>query len=321
MRLHAWVIVLVCVGALPAHAASAQASYPDRPVRMIVGFPAGGAADIIGRIVGQKLAETWAQQVVVDNRPGAGSTIGSDLTAKAPPDGYTLLMISSSHAASAGLYKTGYHPVDSFAPVTLVASTPQALLASPSLPARSMQELLATAKAQPGKLTYGSAGNGSTTHLAGELLSEMAGVKLLHVPYRGGAPALTDVIGGQIQLLFLALPPAMPQIKAGKLRTLAVTSPKRSPALPQVPTIAETVPGYEATNWYGLLAPARTPPAIVDKLFKDVSAALHTPEVAARIESQGADVVGSKPAEFTAYLRTEIAKWTKVIKSAGIRAE
>ena len=313
-------IVLACLVAFAAAANVWAQAYPDRPVRLVVGFPPGGAADIIGRIIGQKLSETWGEQVVVDNRPGAGSTIGADIVARAAPDGYTLLMISSSHAASAGLYKTSYRPVDSFAPVTLVASAPQALLATPSLAAKSLSDLLGRAKAEPGKFTYGSAGNGSTTHLAGELLCEMAKIKLVHVPYKGGAPALADLMGGQIQLMFLALPPALPQIKSGKVRALAVTSSKRSPSLPQVPAIAEAVPGYEATNWYGVLAPRGTPAAIVQKLYADIGAALRDADVARRIVAQGADVVGNTPQEFTAYLRSEIQKWSKVIESAGIRA-
>ncbi|MDB5927963.1 MAG: hypothetical protein JWN13_6899 [Betaproteobacteria bacterium] len=321
MQNRVWLILLACAGVLAPPTAARAQTYPDRPVRLIVGFPPGGAADIIARIVGQKLSEMWGQQVVVDNRPGAGSTIGSEITARAAPNGYTLLMISSSHAASAGLYKTSYMPVDSFEPITLVASAPQALLANPSLPAKSVDDVLASAKAEPNKLSYGSAGNGSTTHLAGELLTEMTKVKIVHVPYKGGAPALADLMGGQIQLMFLALPPALPQIKSGKVRAIAVTSIKRSPSLPQVPAIAESVPGYEATNWYGLLAPRATPRVIVQKLYGDIRTVLRDAQVSRSIVAQGADAVGSTPEEFTSYLRSEIDKWTKVIKLAGIRSD
>ncbi|MPZ47507.1 MAG: tripartite tricarboxylate transporter substrate binding protein [Betaproteobacteria bacterium] len=321
MRSCLWLVLMACAGTCYITANAHAQNYPDRPVRLVVGFPPGGAADIIARIVGQKLSEGWGQQVVVDNRPGAGSTIGAEITARAAPNGYTLLMISSSHAASAGLYKTSYMPVDSFAPVTLVASTPQALLANPSLAAKSVNDLLAMAKGEPGKLSYGSAGNGSTTHLAGELLTDMAKVKMVHVPYKGGAPALADLMGGQIQLMFLALPPALPQIKSGKVRALAVTSLQRSPSLPQVQAISEVVPGYEATNWYGVLAPKDTPAPIIKKLHADMVTVLGNPDVARSIVSQGADIVGSTPQEFTSYLRAEIDKCTKVIKIAGIRSD
>jgi tripartite-type tricarboxylate transporter receptor subunit TctC len=313
-------ILLAMVGPAAYGNVFAQA-YPERPVRMIVGFPAGGAADILARILGQRLSAVWGQQVVVDNRPGAGSTLGSEIAAKSAPDGYTLLMISSSYAASAGLYRTGFDPIDAFAPVTLVASAPQVLLAHPSLPAKSISDLIKLAKASPAALNYGSAGNGSTTHLAGELFSQMTGARIVHVPYKGGAPALTDLIGGQIQLMFLALPAALPQIKSGKVQPLAVTSGKRSPSLPQVPTIAETVPGYEATNWYGVLAPKATPKHIVEKLNGDMVKAIRDPEVGRTIANQGAEPVGGSPSAFAAYLRSEIAKWTKVIKQAGVRSQ
>jgi tripartite-type tricarboxylate transporter receptor subunit TctC len=288
---------------------------------MIVGFPPGGAADIVARILAQRLSAPWGQQMVVDNRPGAGSTLGSEIAAKSAPDGYTLLMISSSYAASAGLYRTSYDPVGSFEPVTLVASAPQVLIANPSLPAKSISDLIALAQAKPKALNYGSAGNGSTTHLAGELFSQMSGVSIVHVPYKGGAPALTDLVGGQIQLAFLALPPALPHVKSGKVLALAVTSAKRSPSLPQIPTIGETVRGYEATNWYGVLAPKGVPKPILGKLNADIVKTVRDPDVGRIIENQGADPVGSTPAEFAEYLRTEIAKWTKVIAKAGVRSE
>lgn len=300
---------------------ASESAYPSKPIRMIVGFPPGGAVDILARIVGQKLTDAWGQQVVLDNRPGAGSTIAGEITAAAIPDGYTVLMITSSHAVSAGLYaKLNYHSVNSFAPVSLVATAPQLLSANLSLPARSIRELVSLAKASPGKLNFGSGGSGSTTHLAGELFKSMAGIDIVHIPYKGAALALTDVIGGQIQLAFTSLPGALPQVTAQRVKALAVTSAKRSPSLPEVPTIAESgFPGYEATNWYGILVPAGTPKEIINKLHAQVVKILQTPEVAAAITRQGAEPEVSSPQAFGAHLKSEIAKWTKVIREAGIR--
>ena len=313
-------VVIGSMFVVPGDALAQQ--YPTKPVRMVIGFPPGGAADILGRIIGRKLYDAWGQQVVIDNRPGAGATLGAEITAKALPDGYTILMVSSSHAASAGLYsKLNYDPVDSFSPISLVAAAPQVLLAHPSVSAKSLDELLALAKASPNKFNYGSAGNGSTTHLAGELLCSMTGVKMTHVPYKGGPPALTDTIAGQIQLMFLSMPPALPHVKAGKVKAIAVTSPKRSASLPDVQAAAETVPGYEATNWYALLAPAGVPKPIVDKLYADVLKAMKDQEVMKAISNEGAEPLGSSPDEFSKYLRSEITKWTKVIKEAGVRAQ
>jgi tripartite-type tricarboxylate transporter receptor subunit TctC len=302
-----------------AGTATSAENYPARPVRIIVGFPPGGAADIVARIIGNKLLETWGQNVIVDNRPGAGSTLGADIAAKAAPDGYTLMLVSSSYAASAGLYrKLSYDPVAAFSPISLVASTPQILLANPSVPAKSLGEVLALAKAGPGKFNYGSAGNGSTTHLAGELLWSMAGVKVTHVPYKGGALALTDTIAGHIQYMFFTVPPALPHVKAGKVKAIAVTSLKRSPSLPDVQAAAEVVPGYEATNWYAVLAPAGVPKAIVGRIVSGVRDALKDPAVIKAVTNAGADPLGGPPDELDRYLRAEIAKWSKVIKEAGV---
>jgi tripartite-type tricarboxylate transporter receptor subunit TctC len=321
MQLRQWLTVLACIGACAVCAGTHAQTYPNRSVRLIVG-PPGGAADIVARTVGQKLSEMWGQQVVVDNRVGAGGTIGAEIAAKAAPDGYTILMISASHAISAGLYKTSYKPLDSFAPVVLIASATQVLLANRSLQAKSIDELVALAKAEPGKLSYGSAGTGSTTHLAGELFISMAGIKIVHVPYKGGPPSLTDLMGGQIPLAMLSLPAGLPHIKSGQVRALGVTALKRSPALPQVPAIAEALPGYEATNWYGIIAPKGTSPAIVEKLHAAIVTALQSPAVVQSIVSQGAEVVGgSTPLLFTAYLRSEIDKWTKIIKAVGVRQD
>lgn len=297
----------------------AAETYPTRPIRVIVGFPAGGAADILARIVGSKLADTWGQNVVIDNRPGAGSTLGAEITAKSAPDGYTLMFVSSSYAASAGLYQNlGYDPVKSFAPVSLVASTAQILLANPSVPAKGLGEVLALAKASPNKYNYGSAGNGSTTHLAGELLFSMAGVKLTHIPYKGGALALTDTIAGQIQYMFFTVPPALPHIKAGRVRAIAVTSLKRFPGMPDVQAASEVVKGYEATNWYAVLAPANVPKPILDRIVVSVRSTISDSAVSKSIENAGAEPIGGSPAELDQYLRVEIAKWTKVIKEARV---
>ncbi len=297
--------------------------YPTKPIRMIVGFPVGGAVDIIGRIIGQNVGESVKQQIVVDNRAGAGSVIASDLTAKAAPDGYTVLLIAASHAVNVGFHKKlPYDPVKDFAAVVLVASAPNVLVAHPSLPVKTVTELIEMARAKPGQLDFASGGRGSLTHLAGELLKLMANISLTHVPYKGAAPALTDVISGQMQLLFSSLPAALAQIKAGRVRAIAVTSIKRSGAAPEVPTVAESgLAGYEATNWYGMLAPAATPRQIVGKLNAEILQALHNPDVAQAISRQGADPLGSTPGDFEIYLKSEIAKWTKVIRAAGLHPD
>lgn len=313
-------LLVVVTGVLPASAAQV---YPAKPIRMIVGFPVGGAADIMARIVGQKLGESFGHQIVVDNRPGAGSAIASDIAAKAAPDGYTLMMIGASYAVNAGLYKKlPFDPIKDFAAVILVASAPVVLVASPSLPVKSVAELIETARARPGQLNFASGGTGSITHLSGELLKSMANINLTHVPYKGGSLALADVISGQMQLLFFALPGALPQIKAGRVRAIAVTSTRRSGAAPEIPTFAESgVAGYEATSWSGVLAPAATPKLIVGRLNAEILRALRSRDVIDAITRQGADPLGSAPGEFESHLKSEVAKWTKVIREAGLRPE
>lgn len=298
-------------------------NYPTRPVRLIVGFPPGGAVDLLARITAPRLSEKWGQQVVVDNRPGAGSRIAAEIAAKAAADGYTLLMITSSHAVGAGLYgKLAYHPVDSFAAVTRAGSTPLVLLVHPSVPVTSVRELIALAKARPGQLNFGSSGTGGITHLAGELFKGMAKINIVHVPYKGTGPAFTDFIGGQVEVMFPALPGALPHVRAGKVRAVAMSSAKRSPALPEVPTIAEAgVAGYEVTNWYGLLAPAGTDTKIVERLHDEFAAVLRMSDVAEAFARAGAEPVSSTPREFEAYLRSEVARWTKGIKEAGVKVE
>jgi tripartite-type tricarboxylate transporter receptor subunit TctC len=306
---------------VPGAEAHAQ-SYPTKPIRIIVGFAPAGAADIFARLLGQKLTDAWGETVVVENRPGAGSTLGSEVAANAVPDGHTLLVISASYATSAGLYRKviRYHPINSFAPVTLIGSGANILLAHPSVAFKSVKELIAAAKAAPGKYTLGSAGTGSITHLAGELFASMAGAKLTHIPYKGGGPNMIALLSGEIQLTVASVPAAIPGLKSGRVRALGVTSAKRVPALAEVPTVAESgLPGYEALNWYGLLAPAGVPRAIVSKLNGQVNAILLIPDFVAALGREGAEPGGGTPEQFKKFLQAEIAKWTKVIDTAGVK--
>lgn len=316
--------ILLLVLTASASCASIAQDYPTRPVRIIVGFAAGGVTDLMARIVGQKLGETVHQPFIVDNRPGAGSGIASEIASKAAPDGYTLLMIGTSFAINAGLYKKlAYDPERSFAAVVLVSSAPQALVANVSLPAKSVNELIVLARAKPGQLNYASSGTGSTSHLAGELLKSMANINLTHVPYKGGsAVMMADVIAARMDLLFLSLPGVLPHVKAGRVKALAVTSAKRSAAAPDIPTVAESgVPGFEASSWNGVIVPAGTPRQIVDKLNAEILRALRSADVIEAITRQGADPLGSTPGEFDRYLKAEIAKWKKLISALGGQLE
>jgi len=309
---------------LAPHAARAADAYPAKPVRFVVAFPPGGGTDIIARSIAQKLAERIAQQVVVDNRPGAGGNIGTDIVAKSAPDGYTMLMGSAGPLAiNASLFgKMPFDPIKDLAPVTLAASTPNVLVVHPSLKAATVEELIALAKARPGEINFASSGHGTPAHLAGELFDSMAGVKMVHVPYKGAAPALADLLGGQVQLMFSTMPPALPHVKDGKLRALAVTSAKRSPAAPDLPTLDEiALPGFEANTWHGVVVPARTPRAIIARLNREIVAILHLPDVVERFSSQGAEALGSTPEEFAAYIRSETVKWAKVVRESGAKAE
>jgi tripartite-type tricarboxylate transporter receptor subunit TctC len=312
----------VAVFALVATGAVAQ-SYPTKPIRMVVAYPPGGGTDIVGRMVAQKLSENIGQTVVIDNRGGAAGNIGSEIAARSAPDGYTVLMGNvAPNAINVSLYaKLAYDPVRDFAPVSLVASTPNILVVQPSLSVKAVSDLVALAKAKPGTLNYPSAGLGSSSHLAGELFDTIAAVKMVHIPYKGGGPALTDLLGGQVQLMFATMPAAMPHVKSGKLRAVAVTSAKRSQALPELPTIGETLKGYEASTWYGLLAPAGVSRAVVIALNAQIVKILGVVETKDRLLQQGFEPVGSTPEEFGAYIKSEIAKWAGVIKAAGIRAE
>jgi len=306
------------------HAAAAAEPYPARPVRFVVAFPPGGGTDIIARSIAQKLGERLGQQVLIDNRPGAGGNIGTDLVAKSSPDGYTLLMGSAGPLAiNASLFaRMPFDPIKDLAPVTLAASTPNVLVVHPSLPAATVRELIALAKARPGEINFASSGHGTPAHLAGELFNSMAGVKLIHVPYKGAAPALADLLGGQVQLMFSTMPPALPHVRDGKLRALAVTSLKRSPAAPDLPTVDEiALPGFEANTWHGVVVPAGTPAAIVARLNREIVAILHLPDVVERLSGQGAEALGSTPEEFAAYIKSESVKWAKVVRDSGAKAE
>ena len=315
---------LLAFSALAAAPMAGAQAYPAKPIRIVVPFPPGGATDILARAVAQKLTDAWGQAVVVDNRPGAGGNIGSEIVAKAAPDGYTLEMGTvGTHAINASLYaKMPYDHVKDFAPVILVAGVPNVLVVNPSLPVSSVQELIAYAKANPGKLNFASSGSGTSIHLAGELFKVMAGVQMTHIPYKGSAPALQDLIGGQVQLMFDNLPPSLPHIKAGKLRALAVTSATRSSALPDTPTIAESgLPGFEASSWFGVLAPAGTPPAIIARLNAEIGAWLASAEAKEKMLALGANIGGGSPEDFARHIAAETAKWQKVVKASGAKVD
>ena len=306
-----------------AYAACLHAeTFPSKPVRFIVPFAPGGGNDIIARVLGAKLTTSWDHQVVVDNRPGAGGNIAAEFTARAVPDGHTVFQFNVANAIAASLYrKLAYDPVKDFAPVTQLATSPFILVVHPSVKASSVRELIALAKAQPGRLNYASSGNGGSTHLLTEVLKTLAGVDLTHVPYNGAQPALTELLGGQVQLLLAVPATALPHVKSGKLRALAVSSAGRSPLAPELPPIADAVPGFEGATWYGVVAPARTPAAVVAQLNRDFVAALKAPDVRDRLTSQGLEVVGSTADEFAQFIRNEIPKWAKAVKISGARVD
>lgn len=317
----------VCVASLwTTHAAAQPAGpgYPTRPVRMVVPSTPGGSVDTLARAIGMKLGERWGQQVVVDNRAGAGGVIAGELVAHAPADGYTLIMATiASMATNVSLVRNlPYDPLRDFAPVTLVATQPLVLVVHPTVAAKSVAELTQLAKAKPGQLTFASAGNGAGSHLSGELYKMLAGIDIVHVPYKGVAPALIDVISGQVAMAFASVISATPHIRSGKVRALAATGMHRSPAWPELPTMAETgVRGYESSTWYGVLAPKATPRAVVVKLNRDIVAIVKLHDVNARLLNEGAEPVGSSPEAFGVFIKAEIAKWAQVIKTAGIRAQ
>ncbi|MGZ5115607.1 MAG: tripartite tricarboxylate transporter substrate binding protein [Burkholderiales bacterium] len=299
-------------------------SYPVKAVRLVVPFAAGGSTDLLARNVAQGLNESWKQPVIVDNRPGGAGIVGSDHVAKSAPDGYTLLLGTvSTHAAAATLYtKLPYDPQRSFSPITEIAYIPQLLSVHPSIPVKSVKELVSLAKARPGALDYGTAGSGSASHMAMELFNSMANIKLVHIPYKGTGPALTDLLGGHLSLMFDVIMTSLPHVQSGKLRSLGLSGIKRSPLLPDVQTVAESgYPGYEALVWFGLFAPAGTPPEIVRRIQEDTVRALNTPKMRELMASQGLEVTASTPAEFNTRVASEIAKWRTVIQQAGIKLE
>lgn len=325
MKLTRWALGIAVVG-LVSVAGSAPAlaqGYPAKPVRLIVPFSPGGPADAIARTLGSKLAEQWNQPVVVDNRTGAGGNIAADLAAKAAPDGHTVVLVATSHAINATLFtKLPFDPVKDFTPITEVASHVLVLVTHPSVQASSVKELVALAKAKPGQLTFASSGNGTVNHLAGELFRSMAGIDLVHVPYKGAAPATADLLGGQVSMMFNNPMSALPHVKTGKLRALGVTGTKRFAHLPDSPTIHESgLAGFETTTWYGVLAPAGVPREVITKLHADIARALAMPDTRERLAAQGLEAVGTTPEEFAVRLRAEIAKWGKLVKATGAKAD
>jgi tripartite-type tricarboxylate transporter receptor subunit TctC len=317
---YTWLIIVLATlgGALPA-----QAQYPSKTVRLVLPFPPGGGTDTVGRIVALKLSEQLGQQVVVENRPGGGANIGAEIVAKAAPDGYTLLIPTITNAIGQTLYtRLNFDLVKDFAHVTLLATTPLILVVHPSVPVKSVKEFTAFTKARPGQLSYSSSGSGSAAHLAGELYSSMTGVKMVHVPYKGGGPSMIALVGGEVSACFATMPSAVTYVRNGRLRGIAVTTAKRSPATPDVPTVAEAgVPGYEAGSWYGLVAPAGTPKDVIARLHTETVKLLKLADVKERLDNAGFEVVTSTPEEYAAFTRSEVVKWGKIVKTIGLRAD
>ena len=316
-------LVFMALAAAAVGAAFAQAGYPGKPVRMVVPSSAGGGTDIVARIIAPELSKRLGQQVVIDNRPGAGTMIGIEVAAKSPPDGYTLLMGLSTLAINSALYKkVPYDPQRDFAPITQAVSSASIIVVHPSIPVKTMKELIAFARARPGQINYASAGTGTYPHMTMELFLSMAKLKMVHIPYKGTAPAMIDMVAGQVATMAATILTGMPQIRAGRLRPLGITSAARSPIVPDIPTVAEAgLPGYESVQWYGLLAPAKTPREIIEKLHKEVVSVLRAPDNGVRLASDGAEVVASSPGEFAAFLMAETVKIAKVVKAAGIQPE
>ena len=300
----------------------ATGPYPNRPIRFIVPFPPGGSVDPLARIIGQKLSDDLGQQVIVDNRPGGNTVIGTEATAKAPPDGYTILMTATSHVTNPQLVPTSYDPIRDFAPIATLSSSDMVLVVHPSVPARTLQELIALAKARPGQLNFASAGSGNPNHLAGELINMMAGVRTTHVPYKGGAPAVTDLVGGQVQMHYGSPINVLPHIRSGRLRALAVSSPARLPTLPDVPTFAEAgLPGYEIRIWYGVLAPAGTPREVQARLATEINRIMLLPEVKERLDAAGMDRYSLTAEQFASVLRSDMDKFGRIIKAANVKLD
>jgi tripartite-type tricarboxylate transporter receptor subunit TctC len=320
LRLFATAALLACGAAWAQPAAEA---YPSKPIRLILPFPPGGGTDIIGRILSERMGADLGQPVVLENRGGAGGNVGAEAAARSAPDGYTIVLVAPSLAISPSLYKKlNYDPVKDLTPIGLVAIVPNVLVIHPSVPAQTLAEFIALAKARPEAMNFGSGGSGTSNHLAGELFNIQAGVKLVHVPYKGVNLAMNDLIAGQVQLVVIGISAAAPQIKAGRLRALAVVAPRRSPALPDVPTVAEAgLPNFEVTTWYGLLAPAGTPKAIIARLNASLARAMHAPEMQERLAAVATDPVTSTPEEFGELIKREMAKWGQVVREAGLQAD
>ena len=322
MKNFAAIAVFACVSCSPA-AFAADTNYPVKPVRIIVPFPPGGIADVMARVFAQKFTDSWGQPAVVDNRTGAGGNIGTEAVAKSPNDGYTLLLGAiGTHAVNVSLFsKIGYDPVRDFAPIALILKSDNLLVVHPSLPVKTVKEMIALAKAKPGQLTYASAGSGTAGHLAGELFKLLAKVDIVHIPYKGNVPAITDLIGGQTSMTFATLPTVLPQVQSNRLRAIASTGARRNAALPDTPAVAETLPGFEVTNWIAMSAPAGTAPEIVNKVNAEIMRVMRLPDVSSRLAAEGANFTPNTPAEFAAFQKAEIAKWARVIKEAGVRAD
>jgi tripartite-type tricarboxylate transporter receptor subunit TctC len=324
MFLRLGIALLAAVTGSSAYAQNPAGSYPNKPVRIVVTFTPSGATDVIARIVGQKLSEAWGQQVIIDNRPGAGGAIGTELVAKSPPDGYTLVLSSFGPMAIAPFVysKLGYDPIKDLAPITLAATSWYFMVVTPSSKATSLKEFIALAKAKPGEITFSSSGNASPTHLAGALFQSAAGINLTHVPYKGAGPGIAAVVAGEIQMAIESPTPIVSQVKAGKLRALGVARPDRSPILPDVPTMSEAgLPGFQVGSWYGFHAPAGTPKAIIDKLHADMVKVMNTPEVRERFAAVGSDTTTNTPAQYGAFVQTELKRWGAVIKATGIKID
>ena len=316
-------IVVVAIAWLTPAAFAADASYPNKSIRIVVPFPPGGIADVMARVFAQKFTDSWGQAAVVDNRTGAGGNIGAEAVAKSPPDGYTLLLGAiGTHAVNVSLFtKIGYDPVRDFAPIALILKSDNLLVVHPSLPVKTVKEMIALAKTNPGQLTYASAGSGTAGHLAGELFKLLAKVDIVHIPYKGNVPAITDLIGGQTSMTFATLPTVLPQVQSNRLRAIASTGARRNSALPDTPAVAETLPGFEVTNWIAMSAPAGTAPEIVNKVNAEIMRVMRLPEVSTRLAAEGANFTANSPAEFAVFQKAEIAKWAKVIKEARIAVD
>jgi tripartite-type tricarboxylate transporter receptor subunit TctC len=316
------ILIFLCFASLEVQAQSASTSsgqaYPVKPVRMIVGFATGGGTDTIARVLSRRLADSWPHALVVENRPGADGSIATEIVGKSPPDGYTLVMITNAHTITPFQRKLAYDPVKDFAPVTQTATTPNLLVAHPSLPVKTVKEFIAFARTRPGQLTFASSGTGTSPFLAMELFKSMTRIDIVHVPYKGTGAAVIDLMGGHVQVMFGSVSGTLPFVRSGKMRALAISSPQRWPGITEIPTVAESgVPGFEASTWYGTLAPAGTPPAVVAKLQADIAAVLHAPEVKKQILDMGFNPVANMPAEFSEVIRNDMARWGKLIRSLG----